>query len=229
MNANGTNQKQVSSGEGAKFWPQMTSDGRFIVFVMNRGGNTNIWRMDADGGNLKQLTNGQQESLAGVSPEGKWVIYEKFENNLRTLWKISIDGGTPVQLTTITSYASTVSPRDGAIAYVFNDPAANLLRRVSVISPDGGPPLKTFALPPTVEQLPRMRFTPDGRALAFLDSRGGGSNLWAIALDGTGEAKPLTDFKTEQIFDFAWSADGKQLAVIRGSWIQDAVLMTEEK
>src|SRR6185436_3512436 len=38
MNANGSNQQQVSSGEGAKFWPEMTSDGRFIVFLMNRGG-----------------------------------------------------------------------------------------------------------------------------------------------------------------------------------------------
>jgi serine/threonine protein kinase len=228
MNANGTNQKQVSSGEGAKFWPQMTPDGRFIVFVMNRGGNSNIWRMDADGSNLKQLTNGQDDSMAGVSPEGKWVIYETFENGLRTVWKVSIEGGTPVQLTVTASGASTVSPRDGAIAYVFVDTGANLLRRVSVISPDGGP-LKTFALPPTAEQFPRMHFTPDGRALAFLDSRGGGSNLWAIALDGTGEAKPLTDFKTEKIFDFAWSADGKQLVVIRGSSTQDAVLITEEK
>jgi serine/threonine protein kinase/sugar lactone lactonase YvrE len=229
MNANGSNQKQVSSGEGAKFWPEMTSDGRFIVFLMNRGGNTNIWRMDTDGGNLKQLTNGQDESMAGVSPDGKWVIYEKSENSLRTVWKISIDGGTPVQLTTTASYASTVSPRDGAIAYAFNDMGANMQRRVSVISPDGGAPQKTFALPPTAERFPRLHFAPDGRALAFLDSRGGGSNLWAIALDGTGEAKALTDFKTEKIFDFAWSADGKQLAVIRGSWIQDAVLMTEEK
>ena len=74
-----------------------------------------------------------------------------------------------------------------------------------------------------------MHFTPDGRALAFLDSRGGGANIWTIPLDGNGESKPLTDFKTETIFDYAWSADGKQLAVIRGSFIQDAVLINENK
>ena len=43
------------------------------------------------------------------------------------------------------------------------------------------------------------------------------------------EAKPLTDFKTEKIFDFAWSFDGKQLAVIRGTEISDAVLISDEK
>ncbi len=229
MNANGTNQKQVSSGEGAKYWPQMTPDGRYIVFLMNRGGNSNIWRMDADGSNLKQLTNSQEEFGINLSPDGKWIIYAKTENNLQSIWKVSIDGGTPVQLTTTASYASTLSPRDGSIAYIFTDTAANLRRKVSITGPDGGTPSKTFALPPTAERITHMEFTPDGRALAFLDSRGGGANIWTIALDGNGEAKRLTDFKTEQIFDFAWSADGKQLAVIRGSWIEDAVLMTQEK
>jgi dipeptidyl aminopeptidase/acylaminoacyl peptidase len=102
-------------------------------------------------------------------------------------------------------------------------------RKVAIISPDGGTPIQTFALPPTAARAPRMHFTPDGRALAFLDSRGGGANIWTIALDGNGESKPLTDFKTETISDYAWSADGKQLAVIRGSSIQDAVLINENK
>jgi len=228
MNSDGTNQKQVSSGEGAKYHPQMTPDGRFIVFTLSRHGIDNVWRMDADGGNLKQLTSGTSESSPNISPDGKWIIYQKSENT-NALWKVSIEGGVPVQLTSTLSYASMVSPRDGKIAYLFNDAPANMLRKVAIISPDGGgAPLKTFALPPTANNF-KMRFTPDGRALAFLDSRGGGANIWVIALDGNGEAKPLTDFKTERIFDFAWSADGKQLAVIRGTEISDAVLISEEK
>jgi TolB protein len=227
MNSDGTNQKQISSGEGAKYKPQMTPDGRFIVFTLSRNGIENVWRMDADGGNLKRLTSGSSELNPNITPDGKWVIYEKLEN-INTLWKVSIDGGVPVQLTSTLSYAATVSPRDGMIAYLFNDAAANMLRKVAIISPDGGAPLKTFALPPTADHF-KMRFTPDGRALVFLDSRGGGANIWAIALDGNGESKPLTDFKTERIFDFAWSADGKQLAVIRGTDIRDAVLISEEK
>jgi len=227
MNADGTNQKQVSFGEGAKYNPQMTPDGRFIVFTLSRNGIDNVWRMDADGGNLKQLTSGTSESSSNISPDGKWIIYQKAENS-GTLWKVSIEGGVPVQLTSTPSYAPVVSPRDGTIAYLFNDAAANMLRRVAIISPDGGAPLKTFALPPTANNF-KMRFTPDGRALAFLDSRGGGANIWVIALDGNGEAKPFTDLKTERIFDFAWSRDGKQLAVIRGTDIRDAVLISEEK
>jgi len=229
MNADGTNQKQVSANRGPSFRPQMTPDGRFIVFQLHRSGNSNIWRMDADGDNLKQLTNAEDEFWPGISPDGKSVIYLRVENSLQTLWKVSIDGGAPVQLTTTQSLGYAVSPRDGVVAYVFNDTEAKMTRRVSIIPPNGGAPIKTFALPPTAMNVFRIRFTPDGRALAFLDSRGGGANIWAIALDGRGEAKPLTDFKTEKIFDFAWSSDGKQLAVIRGTSISDAVLISEER
>jgi eukaryotic-like serine/threonine-protein kinase len=226
MNSNGTNQKQVSSGEGAKYNPQMTRDGRFIVFCLSRRGISNIWRMDADGSNVKQLTNGSTEFRPTLSPDGRWIIYEKLENNLHALWKVSIEGGAPVQLTNTLSFTLAVSPRDGMIAYFFNDTEANMLRKVAIISSDGGKPLKTFAMPPTADSS-KMHFTPDGRAVAFLDSRGGGANIWTIALDGNGEAEPLTDFKTEKIFDFAWSNDGKQLVVIRGTRISDAVLISE--
>ena len=183
--------------------------------------------MDADGGNLKQLTNGVSEYNPGISPDGKWVIYHKIENT-QTLWKVSIDGGTPVQLTSTLAYGATVSARDGTIAYVFNDTESHE-QKVAIISPDGGVPLKTFPLPPTAVRLDKLRFTPDGRSLAFIDSRGGSANIWTISLDSKGESKPLTDFKTEKIFDFAWSYDGKQLVVIRGTQISDAVLISDEK
>src|SRR5436190_4165225 len=227
MNADGTNQKQVTANQGMSFHPQMTPDGHFIVFELNRGGNSTIWRMDADGSSLKQLTTGVGEFKVGISSDGKWIIYHKVENT-QTLWKVSIDGGTPVQLTSTISYYATISPRDGRIAYVFDDTEAHV-QKVAVISPDGGAPLNTFALPPTAVRLDKLRFTPDGRSLAFLDSRGGGANIWAIALDGKGEPKPLTDFKTETIFDFAWSFDGNQLAVLRGTDISDAVVISEQK
>jgi len=37
--------------------------------------------------------------------------------------------------------------------------------------------------------------------------------------------KALTDFKTEHIYDFHWSFDGKQLAIVRGHTESDVVLL----
>ncbi|MFN2413116.1 MAG: hypothetical protein ABR535_08720, partial [Pyrinomonadaceae bacterium] len=61
------------------------------------------------------------------------------------------------------------------------------------------------------------------------DARNDYANIWTISLDGKGEAKPLTDFKTESITSFAWSPDGKQLVLARGTTTSDVVLVSNFK
>jgi dipeptidyl aminopeptidase/acylaminoacyl peptidase len=59
------------------------------------------------------------------------------------------------------------------------------------------------------------RFSPDNRFLAFLSSRESGQDLdqiWLLDRAG-GEAQRLTDFKGS-VLDYAWSPDGKRLAII---------------
>lgn len=65
---------------------------------------------------------------------------------------------------------------------------------------------------------------PDGRALAYVDTQGGVSNIFAQPLDG-GKPKQLTDFKQERIFSFAYSHDGRQLALSRGTINNDVMLI----
>ena len=55
-------------------------------------------------------------------------------------------------------------------------------------------------------------------------TRDGASNLWRLPLDG-GKARQLTDWKTDFIYWHAWSRDGKQLAVSRGTETMDLVLI----
>ena len=50
-------------------------------------------------------------------------------------------------------------------------------------------------------------------------------NIWERKLTG-GPAKQLTDFNSGQIFDFYWSADGKQLALTRGKVRSDVILIS---
>ena len=50
-------------------------------------------------------------------------------------------------------------------------------------------------------------------------------NLWNQPIDG-GAPKPVTNFTSEQIFSFAWSADGKRLAIARGTVTNDVVLVS---
>ncbi len=50
------------------------------------------------------------------------------------------------------------------------------------------------------------------------------ANIWVRPLDG-GPERRLTDFKSEQVFRFAWSRDGKYLAVTRGAMMKDVILI----
>src|SRR5262249_43894728 len=94
----------------------------------------------------------------------------------------------------------------------------------------GGAPLhiinRNYALKANLGGLARLRFTPDGKSLVHIVTERGVSNLRTVPLTG-GEPKQLTDFKSDLIFDFAWSRDGKLLALSRGQVRSDVVLLKD--
>lgn len=116
MNADGSGQKQLTADAGANGGGRVTPDARYIVFNSARGDEQNIWRMDLDGGNLKQLTSGNSDSQASISPDSRWVIYSSKSSGDNRLWKVSIDGGNAVQLTDYPSQTPRVSPDGKLIA-----------------------------------------------------------------------------------------------------------------
>jgi eukaryotic-like serine/threonine-protein kinase len=227
MNADGTSQKQLTGDARENVRPSITPDGRYIVFSSNRTGNYCIWRMDINGGNPKQLTGGAYGTRPDVSPDGQWIIYTDIEAGKQGLWKVSINGGNPAQMTDYTAGIAAVSPDGKQIALTFPDEQATPKRwRFAIIPFEGGPPTKVFDLPQPFGQL--IRWTPDGRALTYVEVREGVSNIWSQPLDG-GPPKQLTIFKTDQIVTYAWSHDGKQLVCARGSQKSDVVMISDLK
>jgi Tol biopolymer transport system component len=69
-----------------------------------------------------------------------------------------------------------------------------------------------------------IRWSPDSRAISYIVTRRGVSNLWRSPIDGGAPAR-LTHFTADRIFRFAWSRDGKSLACERGLTIGDVVLI----
>jgi TolB protein len=59
--------------------PQVSPDGRYVVFSSDLKGERHIWRMNIDGGNPVQLTNGTGGDSPNFSPDGRWVFYTKLE------------------------------------------------------------------------------------------------------------------------------------------------------
>ena len=188
----------------------------------------NIWRMDLDGSNQTQLTQGSRP-LWTIDNQ---VIFFSGAEGQTSVWKVPISGENPVRLTNYTSTTQAVSPTDGKIAIGFFDKAKPERPRTAVIAPDGGAPIKVFDFPEFFGTLSngyygqRIAWTVDGKALTYLDTKDGVSNIWAQPIDGSPK-RQLTNFKADLIFNYAWSRDGKKLALARGSKTSDVVLIRD--
>jgi Tol biopolymer transport system component/DNA-binding winged helix-turn-helix (wHTH) protein len=228
MAADTTGRKQLTANLGNDCnagEPSVSADGRYIVFSSRYTGTLHIWRIKIDGSEPQQLTNGTGEWSPECSPDGRWVVYVSSTASApQSLWKVPIEGGEPVPVTGIISSLPAISPDGKLIAFRSRNPADQRIK-ISVISFADGRLLKSFDIQPTTiiwGDYKVLRWTPDGGGLAYIDTRTGAANIWARPLDG-GPERQLTDFKSEQIFKFAWSRDGKYLAVTRGAMMKDVI------
>jgi eukaryotic-like serine/threonine-protein kinase len=230
MNADGANQKQLTDHPQADENPVVSPDGRHVVFQSLRTGNWNIWRMDLDGGNLKQLTKGDNDNDPSITPDGQWVVYCDREDKQTTIWKVSIQGGVPIRVVGSNQAMSpTVSPDGKQLAYIEVTQKAKPPFQLVVISIETLAQLKTFDIPVLASDR-LLRWSPDGRELVYLGRATGVGlvSVWRQPLDGSAPT-PVLDFKPDSIFSFAYSRDGKELALSRGSLTRDAVLIKDVK
>lgn len=219
MNADGSDSRRLTS-DGCLF-PSVSRDGRFVAYVSGEGGIHHIWRMDADGRNKKQLTDGDGESYPCISPEGRSVVYTPQGKARNTLWRVSIDGDRPQQLTHDgLAIKAVVSPDGKRIACTYRKDEADKWK-IAVLDANGGAPLMVFALPYPYHQV--IRWSPDGEALNYLDRSNGVFNIWRQRLDGSAPTQ-ITNFTEDAIFQFYWDDQG-HLVTARGAKIRDIVLI----
>ena len=81
-----------------------------------------------------------------------------------------------------------------------------------------------------VDADPRMTstpvFSPDGKTIVYVVREKGVDNLWSQSLDGKNR-KQLTNFPKDLILRYAYSKDGKQIAIERGNLESDAFLFRD--
>jgi Tol biopolymer transport system component len=220
MNMDGGDRKPLAENNG--FLPSASRDGRFIAYVSTVKGVHHIWLMDGDGRNNKQLTDGQGEFSPSVTPDGHWVVYVSLAKERGSLWRVPTGGGEPVQLTPgAIARRPVVSPDGTMIACAYRASEADEWR-IAVLPFGGGAPLKTFALPFPRNQM--IRWTPDGRALVYLDKRDGVHNLWRQPLDGSAPSQ-LTDFTEDLILHHDWEGAGAEIILSRGGRRRDIALI----
>jgi eukaryotic-like serine/threonine-protein kinase len=207
--------------------PAACADGRYIVFeLLYHGGpdEDNIWRIDPSGGNLKQLTTGKHDQHAICSLDGQWVYYEQRDEG--KLARIPIDGGTPQTISDLPiSYSGfDLSPDGKSVAFATLEHSGEHKEKLALVATASGQAkLAEFERP----IFGSLRFARDGKAVVYVTRNDGVDNLWMQPLDGS-KGRQITNFPSERIYDFHWSFDGKQLALVRGHTDSDVVLIRDQ-
>jgi Tol biopolymer transport system component len=211
----------TESGDGGQYQPAVSPDGRFAVYVIERAGGAFLLRNEIERREFKPLTEDRLAFFPQFSPDGKWVIYSTNRGGRAVIARVSSDGGTPETLIAGRAWRPVVSPDGANLACNYLDETTSRWR-LAVMPVSGGAPVAIFDAPGSLHRV--VQWTPDGAGLAFVVTRGGVSNIWVQLLSGGAPAQ-LTGFKTGRIFNFAWSRDGKQLALAHGWASSDVALI----
>jgi len=219
MHSDGKGRKRLTFDAGNDTCPLISPDARYIVWVSNRTGNFEIWRMNIDGGNLVQLTNSTGANMPGISPDGKWVTYLAPAEG--KLYKVPLDGGEAIGLGIQAVGASAVSPDCNLIGYFF--PGRDGWG-IAVASFKDGSAIRKFDYDFSALNNRVLKWTPDGKALLYASSSDDVGDIWMCPLDGS-PPRRVTQFKSDRIFHFDISSDGRGLICARGGWKHDIVLI----
>ena len=98
--------KLLRGGHAFEVQPRFSPDGKQISFTSDLGGGDNIWVMDRDGSNARQVTKEDFRLLNNAvwTPDGNYLVARKHFTSTRSLgagemWIYHISGGKGLQLT----------------------------------------------------------------------------------------------------------------------------------
>ena len=196
-----------------------------------------IWRVNADGTNPKQLSNGRHDTSATCSPDGKWAYYV---DSLRTLMRVPVEGG-QAEIVPGSSVPDSYQLLGGVD---FSPDGRHLILIADTHDSGPGAHAKlaiadlnstSASVPRIIDPDPRIaagslftggaRFGPDGKSLVYV-VKDKAANLWMQPLDGS-PGHQITNFTSDLITGFRWSPDRKTLAVMRTHSTSDVVVLRE--
>jgi len=181
-----------------------------LTFVSRRGGNPEIFVMDADGGRQRAATaNRSINNFPSWSPSGESILYTSYRSGNRPQLFLSARGrGKPGRIlskhSNMPQYRAVFRP-DGRKLAVVMSPSGST--EIYLADPDGKN-LRRLTQNRSIDVSPT--WSPDGSQLAFVSDRSGspqiylmdagGSNVRRLTFDGNYNTNP------------AWSPDGRWIA-----------------
>lgn len=231
MNADGSNPTRLTDDIAWDSCSEWSPDGQQIAFTSDRNGNVNIYVMDADGNDLKQLTDLDHASYPAWSPDGRRIAFMSVRRlGDYDIYVMNADGSDLTRLAEGLDFGDwadwdgwwvlmrpreqlswspngehllTMSGHDGSLSiYVVNADGGGLTRLTDSSSTDWFP-----------------SWSPDGRRIAFCSNRESGDHNYDIyVMDAEGSnLTRLAEGMLDEVFfppSPAWSPDGQRIAFV---------------
>ncbi|HUN89120.1 MAG TPA: protein kinase [Terriglobales bacterium] len=221
MNFDGTQLNQIVTGFDMINSVAACPDGKQILFAGLKD-KLNLWRVDLDGSNLKQLTNQEAPNNVTCSPDSKTAFFST--QGEHSLLSVPVEGGAVSEVKDLPNAGYIFFSHDQKLlGYVFSTAEEQYRPHIALVDAATRKVIRQFDYPFNAGG---VAFAPDDRSIQMQLTRNGAANVWAQPLDG-GPLRPVTNFPSgETNGSFAWSADGRQLFMSRGITKRDVVMIT---
>lgn len=215
MNADGSNQRQLTSLPGAEWGGNWSPDGESLIFNAGEigGDSPGIFQVDLDGGEPQPLLVDEFANQApDWSPDGGQIAFSSNRLGNLDIFVMESDGGNirKVVDTGLDDYFPDWSPDGSQLAFFSADwPAVR--QDIYTVNVDGGDLQNITNTPLVVDEDPK--WSPDGSKILFQTDRDGNFEIYAMSADGS-QAQNLTRNPGQDYWPDWWMPAEKKIAFV---------------
>ena len=186
-----------------------------------------IYEIGLDGAKLRKVSSGGMDQFMRCSPDGKWLFYYDFsDGSIRKMLREGSSSEIFVSGSKRPDDQFDITPDGQQLVTTFHQSGE---QELSFVSLETGKLERQF---PVTASARSFAVTPDGKAVSYVARENGVENIWIQPLDGSAP-RQLSRFTqgsgpSKSIHSYAWSPDGKQIALERARLRSDVVLLKDQ-
>ncbi len=213
--------------------PVTSPTGEIVYFTSNRSGSVHIWRINSAGEKLEQVTQTDPETelYPQIANDGLAMYFLRKKENNTWICKRSLVDGTEETLASAETYAAenflSLSSDGKYLAFQLLNEKGSIRERsgeikVGILQTDNPKSMDVYKLPVASEF---FTWKSGEQAFDYVIHTPDGARIMRQSLNHNVAPVVVVKIPKDDLFGFAWSKNGRRLAVARGQLLRDVVLL----